>query len=373
MRIGIPKEIKINENRVAITPAGVTTLSRAGHEVFIEAGAGLGSGISDSEYSASGAIIVAAAKEVWARAEMVMKVKEPLAQEIPFLREDLILFTYLHLAPEPELTKAMMDSKTVGIAYETVQLDSGALPLLEPMSEVAGKMAIQIGAHYLAKHDGNGAGILLGGVPGVLSGHIVIIGSGIVGTNAAKVAVGMGARVTLFDVKMDRLRYLDDIFRGRVETCAANPHTIAEAVRTADLIVGAVLIPGGRTPVLVTERMVHSMKAGSVMIDVAIDQGGCIETMNRVTSHADPIFIRHDVIHYAVPNMPGAVPRTSTFALTNATLPYAVELARHGWKAACQKSAPLARGVNIAGGLCVHQGVAEAQSLPYTPVAGLFA
>lgn len=368
MRIGIPKELKINENRVAITPSGVTTLTRAGHEVFVESGAGLGSGISDSEYSASGANVLAGAADVWNRSEMIMKVKEPLPQEYPFLRKDLILFTYLHLAPEPELTQAMMKAGTIGVAYETVQLESGQLPLLEPMSEVAGKMAIQIGAHYLAKHNGSGAGILLGGVPGVLSGHIVIVGSGIVGTNAAKVAVGMGARVTLFDIKIDRLRYLDDIFGGRVETCAANPHTIAEAVRTADLIVGAVLIPGGRTPTLVTEQMVHSMKPGSVMIDVAIDQGGCIETMNRTTSHTDPIFIRHDVIHYAVPNMPGAVPRTSTFALTNVTMPYAAELARHGWKEACRLNPALAKGINIAEGACTQRGVAEAQRIDYTPL-----
>lgn len=363
MRIGIPREIKANENRVALTPAGAGAFVRAGHEVFIEAGAGLGSGISNEEYAAAGAVIITGARTVWEKAQLVMKVKEPLPEEYGFLRPDLTLFTYLHLAPEPELTKAMMNSGVTGIAYETVQLESGALPLLEPMSEVAGKMAVQIGAHFLSRHNGSGAGILLGGVPGVLAGHIVIIGSGVVGANAAKVAVGLGARVTLFDIKIDRLRYLDDIFGGRVATCAANPHTIAEAVKDADLVVGAVLIPGGRTPVLVTEEMVRSMRPGSVMIDVAIDQGGCIATMDHTTTHADPVFSRHDVLHYAVPNMPGAVPRTSTFALTNVTLPYALHIAEKGWKAASQADAALAKGVNIAEGKCLHPGVAKAQGL----------
>ncbi len=373
MRIGIPKEIKINENRVAVTPAGVAAFVKAGHQVVIETGAGLGSGISDADYSACGAVVQAKAADAW-QAELVLKVKEPLEEEYQYLRPDLTLFTYLHLAPEPHLTRAMMQSGMTGIGYETVQLASGSLPLLEPMSEVAGKMAIQIGAHFLARHPDTGplgapgSGVLLGGVPGVPAGHVVIIGSGIVGTNAAKVAVGMGARVTLFDIKMDRLRYLDDIFGGRVGTTAANAHTIGEAVRTADLVVGAVLIPGGRTPVLVSEDMVKTMRPGSVMIDVAIDQGGCIETMNQVTSHADPVFIRHSVIHYAVPNMPGAVPRTSTFALTNATLPYALKLAALGWEAACRENPALAKGVNITCGKCTHRGVAEAQNIEYTPL-----
>ncbi len=364
MRIGIPKEIKADENRVSLTPAGAQAFTRAGHEVFVEAGAGLGSGISNEEYAAAGAVILSSAQTVWEKAELVLKVKEPLPEEFGFMRPDLVLFTYLHLAPEPELTQAMLKSGMTGIGYETVQLESGALPLLEPMSEVAGKMAVQIGAHYLFRHGADGAGILLGGVPGVPAGHIVILGSGVVGANAAKVAVGLGARVTLFDIKIDRLRYLDDIFGSRVATCAANAHTIAQTVRDADLIVGAVLVPGGRTPVLVTEEMVRGMKPGSVMIDVAIDQGGCIATMDHTTTHADPVFIRHDVLHYAVPNMPGAVPRTSTFALTNVTLPYALQLADKGWKQACRDNAALAKGVNIAEGRCMYPGVAAAQGLP---------
>ncbi len=367
MRIGIPKEIKINENRVAITPAGVVAFVKAGHQVFIETNAGTGSNISDREYADCGATITDSPAKAW-QADLVLKVKEPLPQEFPFLRRDLTLFTYLHLAPEPELTQSMLQSGMTGIAYETVQLASGALPLLEPMSEVAGKMAVQIGAHFLAKYEGDGAGVLLGGVPGVPGAHIAIVGGGIVGTNAAKVAVGMGARVTLFDIKIDRLRYLDDIFGGRVSTVAANAHTIGEAVRTADLVVGAVLIPGGRTPILVTEEMVKSMRPGSVMIDVAIDQGGCIETMDRVTNHADPVFVKHGIIHYAVANMPGAVPRTSTFALTNVTLPYALRIANMGWKEACRSDAALAKGLNIADGKCTFRGVADAQKIAHTLV-----
>ena len=371
MRIGIPKECKINENRVAITPAGVAALTSAGHSVFIQSGAGLGSGITDREYTASGAVISGDPGEVWSKAELMLKVKEPLPEEYKYLRQDLVLFTYLHLAPEPELTRVMLDSKMVGIAYETVQIDSGTLPLLEPMSEVAGKMAIQIGAQFLCRHDGLGAGILLGGVPGVPAGHVVIVGGGIVGTNAAKMAVGTGARVTLLDIRIDRLRYLDDIFRGRIVTTAANSHTISYAVRDADMVVGAVLIPGGRTPKLITEAMVKTMRPGSVLVDVAIDQGGCIETIDRVTSHKDPVFVKHGVIHYAVGNMPGAVPHTSTFALTNVTLPYALQLAGKGWRQACRDNAALARGVNIVNGACTYAAVAEAQNLPFTSLASL--
>lgn len=366
MRIGIPKEIKINENRVAATAAGVAALSQAGHTVLVESGAGLGSGISDSEYVSAGATVVPQAAQAWTDSDMVLKVKEPLHEEFGFLRPDLILFTYLHLAPETTLTQTMMHSGLTAIGYETVQLDSGVLPLLEPMSEVAGKMSVQVGAQFLARHDGVGAGMMLGGVPGVPAAHVVILGGGVVGTCAAKVAVGMGARVTLLDVRVDRLRYLDDIFGGRIATVAANAYTIGEAVRDADLLIGAVLLAGKKTPVLVSEEMVKSMRPGSVIVDVAVDQGGSIETVNRVTSHREPIYVRHDVIHYAVPNMPGAVPRTSTFALTNATLPYAMQLADLGWKEACRRNPALTRGLNIAQGHCVCRGVAEAQGIPYT-------
>ncbi|MDR0466777.1 MAG: alanine dehydrogenase, partial [Deltaproteobacteria bacterium] len=309
MRVGIPKEIKANENRVAITPSGVAGFVAAGHEVFVQSTAGVGSGISDKEYEAVGATILPGPADVWSKAELVLKVKEPLSEEHKYMRKDLTLFTYLHLAPEDELTRVMLASGMVGIAYETVQLPSGALPLLEPMSEVAGKLSVQFGAHFLCKHS-EGSGVLLGGVPGVLAGRVAIIGGGVVGYNAAKIAVGMGARVVLLDLRLDRLSYLADIFGDRLSTVASSPHTIAEAVRESDLVVGAVLIPGARAPQLVSEEMVKSMRPGSVLVDVAIDQGGCIATMDRVTSHKDPIFVKHGVIHYAVGNMPGAVPRT---------------------------------------------------------------
>ena len=368
MRIGIPKECKTNEHRVAITPAGVATFAAAGHSVFVQRAAGLGSGITDQEYAAAGAALLADPDEVWGTAELVLKVKEPQKEEFGRLRADLVLFTYLHLAPEAALTRAMLDSGVVGIAYETVQLPSGDLPLLEPMSEVAGKLAVQIGAQFLCKFDAAGAGILLGGVPGVPAGRVAIIGGGVVGSNAAKIAVGMGAQVRLLDIRMDRLRYLDDIFGSRIVTAAANPHSLAEAVAWADLVVGAVLIPGARAPKLVSEDMVKRMRPGSVLVDVAIDQGGCMATMDRVTSHADPVFVKHGVVHYAVGNMPGAVPRSSTFALTNVTIPYALRLANLGWRAACREDAALAKGVNIAGGACVCAAVAQAQGLPHTPL-----
>jgi alanine dehydrogenase len=371
MRIGIPKECKINEHRVAITPAGVAGLTAAGHIVFVQSAAGIGSGHTDREYAAAGAAVLPDAAEVWGKAALVLKVKEPLPEEYQYMRGDLALFTYLHLAPEAELTRAMLASGMVGIAYETVQLSSGALPLLEPMSEVAGKLAVQVGVQFLCKHDADGAGVLLGGVPGVAAGRVAIIGGGVVGTNAAKIAVGMGAQVTLLDIRVDRLRYLDDIFGTRLSTVASSPHTVAEAVRDADLVVGAVLIPGARAPHLVSEDMVKSMRPGSVLVDVAIDQGGCIATMDRVTSHKDPIFIKHGVIHYAVGNMPGAVPRTSTFALTNVTMPYALQLADKGWRTACRENAALAEGVNIADGACTYAAVAEAQNLAYTPIKKL--
>lgn len=365
MLVGIPKEIKANENRVAITPAGVKGLTLAGHSVIIETGAGLGSMITDAEYVAAGAKMMPVA-DVWAKADMIMKVKEPLAQEYGYFKENLILFTYLHLAPEPELTKALLDKKVIGIAYETVQLDNRALPLLAPMSEVAGRMSVQVGANILTKHAG-GRGLLLGGVAGVQAGHVVIVGGGVVGTGAAKMAVGLGARVTILDSNLDRLRYLDDIFGARIQTLASNPLNIAQAVADADLVVGAVLIPGAKAPKLVTEDMVKSMRPGSAIVDVAIDQGGSVSTIDRITTHANPTFEKHGVIHYSVANMPGAVPRTSTFALTNATMPYAIALASKGWKQACQDDIALARGINTADGKCCYQGVAEALSLAYTP------
>ena len=371
MRVGVPKECKSNENRVAITPSGVAALAAAGHSVFVQSTAGLGSGIADQEYEAAGATMLSGPAEVWGKADLVLKVKEPLPEEYQYLRKDLTLFTYLHLAPEVELTRAMLASGMVGIAYETVQLPSGSLPLLEPMSEVAGKLAVQIGAHFLCNIDANGAGILLGGVPGVPPGRVAIIGGGVVGTKAAKIAVGMGAQVTILDVKIARLRYLADIFGSRLTTVAANPHTVAAAVRDADLVVGAVLIPGAKAPQLVTEEMVKSMRPGSVLVDVAIDQGACIATMDRVTTHKNPVFVKHGVIHYAVANMPGVVPRTSTFALTNVTLPYALQLADKGWQTACRENTSLAKGVNIANGVCAYAAVAEAQNLAYTPIEKL--
>ncbi|GAW31609.1 alanine dehydrogenase [Carboxydocella sp. JDF658] len=367
MIIGVPREIKNNENRVAITPAGVQAMVAAGHKVVIENNAGVGSGISNEEYIAAGAEILATPQEVFAAADMIMKVKEPLPQEYDLFKEGQVLFTYLHLAPEPELTRALLAKKVVGIAYETVELDNHTLPLLTPMSEVAGRMAVQIGARFLEKPQG-GKGILLGGVPGVPAADVVIIGGGVVGTNAAKMAMGMGAQVTIIDKSADRLRYLDDIFGGRIKTLMSNSYNIERAVRFADLLIGAVLIPGARAPKLVTEEMVKQMKPGSVIVDVAIDQGGSVETIDRVTTHSDPVYEKHGVIHYAVANMPGAVARTSTFALTNVTLPYALELANKGWEKAVRESKPLARGVNTVDGKLTYQAVAEALDLPYTPL-----
>ncbi|MED5074659.1 alanine dehydrogenase, partial [Anoxybacillus geothermalis] len=325
MIIGVPKEIKNNENRVAITPAGVLSFVQAGHTVLIEKEAGVGSGFNDSDYARAGAQIIERAEDVWAQADMVMKVKEPLPSEYRFFRPGLVLFTYLHLAADPELTRALKESGVIAIAYETVQVGR-TLPLLTPMSEVAGRMAAQIGAQFLEKPYG-GKGILLGGVPGVARGKVVIIGGGVVGTNAAKVAVGLGADVTIIDLNADRLRELDDIFGNQITTLMSNPMNIAEAVAEADLVIGAVLIPGARAPKLVTEDMVKAMKPGSVIVDVAIDQGGIVETSDHVTTHDDPTYVKHGVVHYAVANMPGAVPRTSTIALTNVTIPYALQIA----------------------------------------------
>ncbi|HHY37880.1 MAG TPA: alanine dehydrogenase [Clostridia bacterium] len=367
MNVGVPKEIKKDENRVAITPAGVDAFAKRGHRVFIEKDAGLGSGISDEEYVKAGAEILTSAREVYSRSDMIIKVKEPLREEYPYFREDLVIFTYLHLAPEPDLTRAMIDSKVIGIAYETVQLEDGSLPLLHPMSEVAGRMSIQIGAHFLEKRYG-GRGILLGGVPGVPPGNVVIIGGGTVGVNAARIALGMGASVAVLDVNPSRLRYIDEVFEGRVVTLMSSPYNIAQAVKRADLLIGAVLIPGAKAPKLVTEEMVKDMKPGSVIVDVAIDQGGSIETIDRITTHSDPVYVKYGVVHYAVANIPGAVPRTSTFALTNVTLPYALKIADMGVKAAIKCDAALARGVNVYRGAVTYRAVAEAHGLEYTPL-----
>ena len=368
MIIGVPKEIKDNENRVAISPAGVDALVEAGHEVLIESGAGEGSGFPDEAFVEHGAKIARSAEDVWSSADMVLKVKEPQPSEYRFFREDLILFTYLHLAAEPELTRALMESKVTAIAYETIQLENGSLPLLTPMSEVAGRMSIQIGAQLLEKPKG-GKGVLLGGVPGVLPGKVVIIGGGTVGTNAAKMALGLGADVTILDVNPDRLRELDDIFRGQVRTLMSNSYNIGQAVKQADLLIGAVLVPGRRAPRLVTEEMVKSMSPGSVIVDVAIDQGGSIETIDRVTTHSNPTIVKHGVVHYAVANIPGAVPRTSTLALTHVTVPYAVQIANKGVEKAAKENRALALGVNVMKGHVTHQAVAESLSLPYVPLS----
>ncbi|MDM5236293.1 MULTISPECIES: alanine dehydrogenase [Bacillus] len=363
MRIGIPTEIKNNENRVAMTPAGAVHLVQNGHEVFVQKGAGIGSGFTDEEYVQAGAKLVETAEEAWNQ-DMVMKVKEPVASEYGYFREGLILFTYLHLAPEPELTKALIDNKVVSIAYETVQLDNRSLPLLAPMSEVAGRMAAQIGAQFLEKNKG-GKGILLAGVPGVKRGKVTIIGGGQAGTNAAKIAVGLGADVTIIDLSAERLRQLDDIFGNQVKTLMSNPYNIAEAVKESDLVIGAVLIPGAKAPKLVTEEMIQSMEPGSVVVDIAIDQGGIFETTDRITTHDNPTYEKHGVVHYAVANMPGAVPRTSTLALTNVTVPYAVQIANKGYKDACLGNAALLKGINTLDGYVTFEAVAEAHGLQY--------
>ncbi|MED0825204.1 alanine dehydrogenase [Bacillus pacificus] len=363
MRIGIPTEIKNNENRVAMTPAGAVHLVQNGHEVFVQKGAGLGSGFTDEEYVQAGAKLVETAEEAWNQ-EMVMKVKEPVASEYGYFREGLILFTYLHLAPEPELTKALIDNKVVSIAYETVQLDNRSLPLLAPMSEVAGRMSAQIGAQFLEKTKG-GKGILLAGVPGVKRGKVTIIGGGQAGTNAAKIAVGLGADVTIIDLSAERLRQLDDIFGNQVKTLMSNPYNIAEAVKESDLVIGAVLIPGAKAPKLVTEEMIQSMEPGSVVVDIAIDQGGIFETTDRITTHDNPTYEKHGVVHYAVANMPGAVPRTSTLALTNVTVPYAVQIANKGYKEACLGNTALLKGINTLDGYVTFEAVAEAHGLQY--------
>ncbi|MEN2468020.1 alanine dehydrogenase [Ornithinibacillus sp. JPR2-1] len=369
MKIGVPREIKNNENRVAITPAGVMSLKNAGHDVLVETNAGIGSGFTDDQYIQAGAVIVDTAKEVWEQ-EMVMKVKEPLPEEYDYFYEGLILFTYLHLAAEPELTRALLEKKVIGLAYETVQLSNGSLPLLTPMSEVAGRMAAQIGAQFLEKPKG-GKGILLAGIPGVKRANVTIIGGGVVGTNAAKIAVGLGANVTILDLNPERLRYLDDIFGSSINTMISNPLNIAECVRESDLVIGAVLIPGAKAPRLVTEEMVKAMSEGSVIVDVAIDQGGIFETSDRITTHDNPTYTKHGVLHYSVANMPGGVPRTSTIGLTNVTVPYALQIANKGYRDACLGNTALLKGLNTLDGYVTYEAVAAAHDLEYRSVENL--
>ncbi len=364
MIVGLPKEIKDNEYRVGLTPAGVRALRDAGHSVIVEKSAGNGSGFEDALYERAGASIIDSADEVWAKADMIVKVKEPIAPEYPRMREGQLLFTYLHLAPDRELTKQLVERKVTGIAYETITDRRGTLPLLTPMSEVAGRMAIQVGAHYLEKMAG-GRGILLGGVPGVPAARVVIIGGGVVGTNAAKMAVGMGAHVTIIDNNLDRLRELDDIFLSKISTLASSAYMIQDAISQADLIVGAVLVPGAAAPKLITQKMLKEVPNGAVVVDVAVDQGGCIET-THATTHSNPTYYVEGVLHYCVANMPGAVPRTSTFALTNATLPYALKLANKGFLEAISSDPGLKEGVNTYAGHCTYEAVASAQDIPYT-------
>jgi alanine dehydrogenase len=367
MIVGVPKEIKDHEARVGVTPAGVKALTDAGHKVLVETNAGAQSGFDDSEYQDAGAEIVGDAGYVWGKSEMVVKVKEPIEPEYPYFREGLILFTYLHLAPIRGLTNELLESKVIGIAYETVRDRQGTLPLLTPMSEVAGRMSVQVGASYLEKEKG-GRGILLGGVPGVPPAHVTVIGGGVVGTNAARIALGMGAKVTLIDLNMNRLREIDDIFNGRVYTLASNSYNVAQATREADLVIGGVLIPGATAPKIVTRQMVSRMKKGAVIVDVAIDQGGCVETA-RPTSHSDPSYTVDGVVHYCVTNMPGAVPHTSTLALTNATFPYVMRIANHGVKEALKQDAGFADGLNTWMGTLTHKGVAESQKREWTAPA----
>ena len=366
MRICVPKEIKNNENRVALTPAGVIAFKKDGHEVFIEKGAGEGSGFTNDAYLAAGASIIEDVNLLWEQADMIMKVKEPLPSEYKYFRKDLILFTYLHLAAEPNLTKALKDSGILAIAYETAS-EGRSLPLLTPMSELAGRMAAQIGAQFLESSQG-GKGILLSGVPGVKRGKVTIVGGGGVGTNAAKIAIGLGADVTIIDLSADRLRYLDDIFGNSVTTLISNPYNIAQAVAESDLVIGAVLIPGAKAPKLITEEMVKSMSPGSVIVDVAIDQGGIFETVDHITTHDNPTYIKHGVVHYAVANMPGAVPQTSTIALTNATVPYALQIANKGAVPAILTNPALAKGVNVANGNITFEAVANDLGYEYVPV-----
>lgn len=366
MIIGVPKEIKNNENRVALTPAGAAELRKRGHVVYVQVGAGIGSGFADEDYKHAGATLLPSIEEVYAIAEMIMKVKEPIESEYKLIKKDQILYTYFHFASCGPLLDAMIERRAVCLAYETVELDDRSLPLLVPMSEVAGRMSVQEGAKYLEKTYG-GYGVLLGGVPGVPPAKVLIIGGGIVGTEAAKMAAGLGADTTIMDVNLKRLRYLDDIMPANVKTMMSNEYNLREMVKTHDVIIGAVLIPGAKAPKLLTRDMIPTMRPGTVMVDVAVDQGGCFET-TQATTHDHPTFVIDGVIHYCVANMPGAVPRTSTLALTNATLPYALQLADKGWKQACKDSLPLKKGLNVVDGKVVYPGVAEAFGLPLTEV-----
>lgn len=371
MIIGVPKEVKDHESRVGITPAGVRALTEAGHKVLVETHAGELSAFTNDDYQSAGAEIVGSAHNVWANAAMVVKVKEPVEKEYGFFRDGLVLFTYLHLAPVPELTHKLIEKRVTGIAYETIRDRAGSLPLLTPMSEVAGRMSVQVGAAYLEKERG-GRGVLLGGVPGVPPANVCIIGGGIVGTNAAKIAVGMGARVTLVDLNLNRLRELDDIFSGKLFTLASNSYNVSNAVREADLVIGGVLIPGAAAPKIVTREMVSHMKKGAVIVDVAIDQGGCIETA-RPTTHSDPAYEVNGVVHYCVTNMPAAVPNTSTLALTNATFPYVLKLAKHGAREAILRDDGIRDGVNTYEGILTCEAVAKSQNKPWKPVRDLLA
>ncbi len=366
MIIGVPKEIKNNENRVALTPSGVVELTKRGHEVYIQSTAGEGSGFLDDHYIEAGAKILPTIEETYDMAEMIIKVKEPIEPEYNLCKKDQLIFTYFHFASHEPLTKAMMDSGAVCLAYETVEKPDRSLPLLVPMSEVAGRMSVQEGAKYLEKPL-KGRGILLGGVPGVRPAKVMILGGGVVGTNAAKMAAGMGADVTILDLSLPRLRYLDDVMPANVNTFMSSEYNIRELIASHDLIIGAVLIPGAKAPHLITRDMLKEMQPGTVLVDVAVDQGGCIETC-KPTTHEDPTFIIDDVVHYCVANMPGAVPYTSTLALTNATLPYAIQLANKGWKQACMDNDELKLGLNVINGEIVYEGVSDAFNLPYTPV-----
>lgn len=369
MKIGLPKEIKDNEYRVGLTPAGVHALADAGHEVFVQKTAGEGSGIADDQYVQAGGKLLDTADEIWETGDMIVKVKEPVAPEYPRMRENQLLFTYLHLAPELELTKQMLERNVTGVAYETITDKNGRLPLLTPMSEVAGRMAVQVGANCLEKMNG-GRGILLGGVPGVPAANVVILGGGIVGTEAAKMAVGLGAKVTIIDRSLERLRQLDDIFLSKVQTLASSRFAIAEAISHADLVIGAVLVVGAAAPKLVTRHMLKLIPDGAVLVDVAVDQGGCFET-THATTHSNPTFYEEGVLHYCVANMPGAVPRTSTFALTNATLPYALDLANKGFEQAIKDDKGLQEGVNTYAGKLTYKAVADSQGLEFTPLSSL--
>lgn len=365
MIIGVPKEIKDKEGRVSLTPAGCKVLVKMGHTIMVETGAGAKCGFFDTEYLSAGVALSKDSKQIFESADLIVKVKEPLPKEYPLLKEGQVLFTYLHLAANRELTEVLLAKKTVGIAYETVELKDGSLPLLSPMSEIAGKMSVQVGTRLLESNSG-GKGTLLGGVPGVAPGIVTIIGAGVVGTNAAKVAMGIGADVWMLDMNTTRLRYIDDVFGHRIKTLVSNEYNLETAVSQADLLIGAVLVVGSKAPKIVTEEMVKMMSPGSAIVDVAIDQGGCIETVDKVTTHTNATFEKHGVIHYSVANIPGAVPRTATLALTNATFPYLLELVNKGWERAITENPALAKGLNTLNGQITYQGVAEAFGLPYT-------